>query len=255
MRIHCVQMDIAWEDKPANFQKVRALLSQAKVPSGGLILLPEMFATGFSMNSRDIAEPPSGRTETFLAHLAQEFGCAVVGGLVLQSADRGARNCAVVISPGGFLTATYAKIHLFSPGHETNFYFPGEQVVTFACGSLKAAPFICYDLRFPEVFREACRLGANFFFVLANWPSSRGQHWLTLLRARAIENQAWVAGVNRVGRDPRNDYSGQSVVINPRGEVVAEGGSTEGVVSADVDLQTVLKWREEFPVLNDIRVR
>jgi len=115
------------------------------------------------------------------------------------------------------------------------------------------APFVCYDLRFPEVFRIAAARGAQLLAVIANWPSAREAHWLTLLRARAIENQAYVAGVNRCGEDPRLRYTGRSVIIDPRGEVLADAGSDEAVITADIDLADLEEYRRSFPALADMR--
>ncbi len=127
--------------------------------------------------------------------------------------------------------------------------------MTFAWGGFAVAPFVCYDLRFPEVFRVASRSGANLLVVIANWPAARGAHWLTLLAARAIENQAYGIGVNRCGRDPNAAYAGQSRILDPRGRVIAEAGGAVSVVEADLDLEALLTYRREFPVLADLDPR
>ncbi|HKG80277.1 MAG TPA: nitrilase-related carbon-nitrogen hydrolase, partial [Pyrinomonadaceae bacterium] len=114
------------------------------------------------------------------------------------------------------------------------------------------SPFICYDLRFPEIFRAAVFQGAQLFVVIANWPASRVRHWITLLKARAIENQAYVMGVNRCGNDPKLSYSGHSMIIDPRGEVLADASEVEGVISAEIDAEALAQYRREFPFLNDI---
>jgi omega-amidase len=115
------------------------------------------------------------------------------------------------------------------------------------------APFICYDLRFPEAFRVATRRGAQVLAVIANWPAAREGHWMTLLRARAIENQTFVIGVNRCGTDPNHTYSGRSQIIDPRGEILADAGSTEGLIHGRLDLQLLTAYRNEFPALRDMR--
>jgi len=126
-------------------------------------------------------------------------------------------------------------------------------VVTFDWRGARVSPFICYDLRFPEVFRAATRRGAQVLVVIANWPATRVEHWVTLLRARAIENQAYVAGVNRCGNDPKLAYPGRSVIVGPWGEVMADAGDGEGVAWADLDFAALESYRREFPVLRDIR--
>jgi len=123
----------------------------------------------------------------------------------------------------------------------------------FAWQSFQVAPFICYDLRFPELFRASARRGAQLFAVIANWPLTRAQHWITLLQARAIENQAYVAGVNRCGRDPKLGYNGRSLIISPQGDILADAEDKECVISAELDLAGLLAWREKFPALQDMR--
>jgi omega-amidase len=151
------------------------------------------------------------------------------------------------------VTDRYQKLHLFSPAQENSNFTAGNRIVTFDCGGGIIAPFICYDLRFPEVFREAVEMQAEFFVVIANWPRSREQHWLSLLKARAIENQAFVAGVNRCGKDPNVDYSGRSVIVSPLGEVLADAGEGEAVIEAELDFEAVRKYRCQFPALIDRR--
>jgi predicted amidohydrolase len=175
-----------------------------------------------------------------------------LGGLVRQDPDGRGRNEAVAFSPEGELLARYSKIHPFTFGGESEHYARGETICSFRWHDLEVTPFICYDLRFPEIFRAAVKRGAHLFAVIANWPAKRENHWMTLLRARAIENQAYVAGVNRCGADPKLLYSGRSLIIDPRGETLADAGSEEAMISAEVDLEKLLAWRTEFPVLQDM---
>ena len=253
MQIVACQPNCAWEDKKANYLRVQSLLDMAKPTPGALVVLPEMFATGFSMNVAGIHEGIPSETESFLATTAKDYGAFVLGGLVTRAADGRGRNEAVVFNPEGTLICRYAKIHPFSFGGESKHYAPGTAIVIFPWHDFVVAPFICYDLRFPEVFRIATRRGANLIAVIANWPTKRVSHWVALLRARAIENQAYVVGVNRVGTDPKLGYPGRSLIVDPQGEIVAEGSDREEFVSADVNLAKVNSWRNEFPALNDIR--
>jgi predicted amidohydrolase len=230
------------------------MLAERPPRAGALVVLPEMFASGFSMNVARIAQEPSGELSRGLAQMAKDRGIWIVAGVVgRDSAGRG-RNLARVYSPQGTLVAEYQKMHPFSFSGEHEHYSPGEGPITFAWGEFSVAPFVCYDLRFPEVFRLGVRRGANLLVVIANWPAARQAHWLTLLSARAIENQAYVVGVNRVGRDPKATYAGRSQIIDPRGTVLADGGEEPGVISAEVDPQTVAAYRREFPALADIRL-
>jgi omega-amidase len=254
MNIYCCQLDIAWEDRDANFRKVEELLASAEPERGSLALLPEMFATGFSMNVAGIAEDSAeGPTVRFLSRQAVKLGVYLVGGFVTRGGDGMGRNVLAMIAPDGRRVADYAKIHPFSVGEESRHYAGGERVCTFAWEDATVSPFICYDLRFPEVFRAGMRGGAEVFLVIANWPEARIEHWVTLLRARAIENQAYVAGVNRCGNDPKLAYSGRSIIVDPHGAILADAGSTEGVIHAGVDLPALRDYRRWFHVLNDAR--
>ncbi len=183
MQIVACQLDIAWEDKPANYQRVRSLLAEAAVRPGALVVLPEMFATGFSMHVDAIAEAEDGPTHRFLAELAGQYQSLVMGGVVTRAADGRGRNQAVAYDAAGRLVARYSKIHPFSFAGETEYYAGGGDVVTFSWQEFTIAPLVCYDLRFPEVFRLATRRGAELLVVIANWPQRRESHWLALLRA------------------------------------------------------------------------
>lgn len=253
MQVLAVQSDIAWEDKPTNYQRVRQMLAGVKVQPGALIVLSEMFATGFSMHVEAIAEAPGGPTEQFCSQLAAEHQAFVVGANVTRAADGRGLNESIVFDPRGEQVARYAKLHPFSYGGETKHYAAGEEIVTYRWHDFTAAPVVCYDLRFPEAFRHAARRGAELFTVIASWPVQREAHWLALLRARAIENQAYVIGVNRAGVDPELSYGGRSQVIDPRGEILADAGAGPGVLAADVDRSALLEYRTYFPALDDIR--
>ncbi|MBI4661204.1 MAG: carbon-nitrogen family hydrolase [Verrucomicrobia bacterium] len=255
MKIVACQIDCVWEDKKANYAKVRSLLDAAAIPPGALVILPEMFSTGFSMNVAGIQESEPSETEAFLAGLAIHYGVFTLGGVVKPGAAGRGRNEAVVFNPAGKLISRYCKIHPFTFGGEANHYEGGEEIVTFPCGDFVVAPFICYDLRFPEIFRIATQRGAQLLAVIANWPAQRVHHWTALLQARAIENQAFVVGVNRTGDDPKLGYPGRSLIIDPRGEILADGAEEERVVSADVDVKQLIAWRNEFPSLRDMRTK
>lgn len=253
MNITCCQLDIAWEDRPANFATVRRMLEAARPPAGSLVVLPEMFSTGFSMNIPRIHD---GRKQTreFLAQIAIEFGVDILAGLVTCAPDSRGQNIAVLIDREGKQAGRYQKIHPFTPGGESAVYEPGRDVITWDDGSgWVICPFICYDLRFPETFRDAVRAGANLFVVIANWPAAREHHWVTLLMARAIENQAYVVGVNRCGSDPKLAYRGRSMIIDPRGQIIADAGEEEGTIAASLDLPALQQYRKEFPAIADMR--
>jgi predicted amidohydrolase len=251
VKVYGVQLDIVWEDKRANHVKVRELIAEARPEKGGLVVLPEMFDTGFTMNVAGASDASGGESRKFLGELAREFGIFVMGGLVNSERDKG-KNEAAVFGPDGREVSRYQKIHPFTRGGEARFYGAGREIRLFDWGGFRVCPFICYDLRFPEIFRMATKRGANLFLVIANWPLPREQHWVTLLEARAIENLAYVVGVNRCGKDPKYSYFGRSRVIDPHGKVIAEAGGEERVIEAEVQIGEVEAWRKDFPALSDI---
>jgi omega-amidase len=252
-KIFCVQFDIVWEDKAANFAKVSAMLAGESIAPGSLIALPEMFATGFDLNVDVAAQSRQRESELFLSQLAVKYKSTVIGGLAnLSSAGKGL-NQAITFSPDGKELSSFTKLHSFSYAGEHEHFAAGQSVEIFEWNNLRASPFICYDLRFPEAFRRAVAKGANLFIVPANWPIPREEHWLTLLKARAIENQAYVVGVNRCGASPHNTYGGASRIISPQGVILAQAGKDEAVISATVDPAGLAAYRNEFPALKDIK--
>jgi predicted amidohydrolase len=254
MNIACVQFDIAWEDKAANCAKISALLRAANVPRGSLVLLPEMFATGFSMNVAAIAEEQGGTTEQFVAATARELGIFLLAGVVTKNNDGRGRNESVTFSPEGKLLARYCKMQPFTLGGETACYQAGESATVFSCGEISVAPFICYDLRFPEVARSVAARRPHLMTFIANWPNTRLHHWPRLLQARAIENQCYVAGVNRIGNDPRYQHSGRTMIIDPHGEILADAGDKDCVIQAKLDLAWLAEYRKSFPALDDMEM-
>jgi predicted amidohydrolase len=255
INLFAVQPDIVWEDKAANFSRIRALLATHPPEPDALVVLPEMFASGFSMNLAVTRQSAEREDESFLRDIAREHRATVLGGVVSPTEQGRGWNEAVAFAPDGTLLARYAKIHPFSLGGEAVGHEAGTGIVTFPWAGFVVAPFVCYDLRFPEIFRAAARRGANLLVVIALWPVKRQQHWLTLLQARAIENQAWVVGVNRVGSDPQFSYAGRSVVVDPHGVIVADAGEQERVLAASLDPEMANAWRRDFPALRDAHWR
>ncbi len=252
MHVVACQSDIIWEDPQANRQRVRDMLSVEPIPAGSLIVLPEMFQTGFTMDAV-AARDTDGSSARFLQALAKTHQSTVVAGVVGEHADGKGLNQAAVFAPDGQEVARYTKMHPFTLAGEADHSRAGDAVTVFDCQGFKASPLICYDLRFPERFREAAKLGAQVLIVIANWPSVRAAHWSALLVARAIENQAYVIGVNRVGDDPNHTYPGLSAVIDPQGHIITQGDDQQAVLHADLDLDALLSYRSDFPFLADIR--
>ncbi len=249
--VYLVQLDCAWEDKQANFQRVERLLEEEKPDADSLIVLPEMFATGFSLRTEITRQGPERETDEFLRRLAMRHRCTVLGGMVSAKASGRCHNEAAAFSPSGGELARYAKIQPFNLGGEGRAHEAGKEIVTFSWHGFTIAPLICYDLRFPELAREAVKNGAGFLIYIASWPVKRWHHWVALLQARSIENLCYTAGVNRCGSDPSFTYPGRSLMADPHGFVIADAGMSERVVRAVIDSETVESWRREFPALDD----
>ncbi|GAA5146523.1 carbon-nitrogen family hydrolase [Prosthecobacter algae] len=253
MHLYAVQLDSVWEDKAANFTKVRALLAEAAPLPGSLIVLPEMFATGFSCNLAITAELMAAETENFFREVASRWQCAVLGGLVVSVSDELGSNQALAIAPDGRELVRYCKIRPFSLGGESNVHQAGTETAIFPWQDLQVAPLVCYDLRFPELGRAALAQGAEVLVYIAAWPARRIQHWLTLLQARAIENQAYVVGVNRCGQEPNYTYCGRSVVVDPHGVIIADASDGEKVLHCQIHPAIVRNWRQDFPAVQDFQ--
>jgi predicted amidohydrolase len=250
VRIALAQMDLAWEDVDENHRRARHHLEEAQRRGARLALLPEMFCTGFSMKANRIAQPPGGPSETFLRETARELSLWILASIP-EAGEPRPRNMAILAAPDGSVTR-YAKIHPFTFGGEHRVYAGGDRVVTVEVEGLRVTPLVCYDLRFPEPFRLAAA-DTDLFAVVANWPEPRREAWRTLLRARAIENLCYVAGVNRTGEGGGLRYAGDSAVISPWGEVLVEGTDAEKVLVCEVDPGVVREARAKFPALDDRR--
>lgn len=254
-----LQWNLVWEEREKNFRRARELLTGARPARNSLVVLPEMFSSGFSMNVEDIAEGEGRPGERFLSRMAVEFGVYATGGVVQREGDGLGSNQSVSFSPAGRCVARYTKVHPFLKSKEGKHFRPGAEPVIWdwlpddPSGPVKVSPFVCYDLRFPEVFRAGVRRGAEVFTVIACWPEARREHWRALLRARAIENQAYVIGINRTGSDPFLNYSGWSCVFDYFGNPVAEAGEGEEIVRATIDIEALRKYRSDLPFLADAR--
>ncbi|HBS30118.1 MAG TPA: amidohydrolase [Phycisphaerales bacterium] len=255
VRAHLVQFDIAWENKPANHRAAGAMIASARTEEGDLVLLPEMFDTGFSLNVERTADE-DGASASFLSEAAARHRVFVAASITVRHERSTARNRALVFAPDGTLAGQYDKMHPFSFGREGERFSRGEQPTTFEWrapgGALRVCPTVCYDLRFPELFRRGLTMGAGAFVVVANWPAERSAHWRALLVARAIENQAFVFGVNRSGTDPHLRYAGGSIAVDPRGRVLGEAGDAPQVLSVGVEPAAVSDWRGAFPAWRDL---
>ncbi|MEM7699873.1 MAG: nitrilase-related carbon-nitrogen hydrolase [Verrucomicrobiota bacterium] len=251
MIVTLCQWDLAWENAAANFESLEQLLDG--MACGDLLVLPEMFASGFSFDVEKTV--PIGRQSAdYLQGLSKGRDVAIIGGLVERDETGQAVNLARGYDRHGHDWFCYQKNRTFRYSGETAVHQQGDEIVVTRLGDWQVCPLICYDLRFPELFRRATKRGAELFVVIANWPSARESHWVTLLQARAIENQAWVVAVNRTGSDPQLHYSGRSLIVNPLGKVVADLGGESLALQYSLDREELLNWRESFPALADLEI-
>ncbi|MBZ0157037.1 MAG: carbon-nitrogen family hydrolase [Alphaproteobacteria bacterium] len=254
MKIALIQMNSVWEDKRENLEKAAHFTRKASEEGCDLIVFPEMFSTGFSMNLPVVAEEGYGETPSFLSRIAKAYSINLIAGFAMVApGDTLARNMAVVFTRQGQPTATYTKLHPFCLAGEDRHFIPGEAPSVFDIEGMPSSVFICYDLRFPEIFRMVAK-EVHALFVIANWPDSRRDHWETLLKARAIENQCFVIGVNRTGTDGnRLRYPGASAIFGPAGNLILSGNETEEFLAGEIDPSDVTALRTAYPFLKDMR--
>ncbi|HET8618798.1 MAG TPA: carbon-nitrogen family hydrolase [Acidimicrobiales bacterium] len=252
MRVAVVQHDICWEDREATFAHLAPRVAAAAGAGAQLVLLSETFATGFSMRTEVTAEPEGGPSSQWLAAQAEAHG-VWVGGSVPEVAAEGGDpyNTFVLAGPDG-TQHRYRKIHRFGYGGEDRKFAAGSDHVTVTVEGVRLSLFVCYDLRFADEWWAVAR-DTDAYLCVANWPAARRRHWQALLVARAIENQAYVVACNRVGRGGKLDYAGDSMVIDPMGEVLASAAGDEALLVAEVDPARVAAARDEFGFLADRR--
>ena len=252
MRVAAIQHDIAWEDPNTNFVALAARVAGAAAAGARLVVLTEMFATGFSMNTDTTAEPVGGPATSFLVEQAQHHDVWLAGSVAERSDGGGLPYNTVVLAAPDGAVHRYRKIHPFTHAREHEHFAAGDKHVTVDVDGLRVTLFVCYDLRFADEFWTTGP-DTDVFVVPANWPETRRVHWRTLLRARAIENQAYVVGVNRVGTGGKLTYVGDSMIIDPMGEILASAAGGEAMLLCDVDATTVAATRDRFRFLQDRR--
>ena len=252
MNIVTVQLNSVWEAKSTNQLRVREMLANSDVEAGSMIVLAEMFETGFSMNVERTSQTQERESEKFLQALAIEYRSTVLGGVVDVACDGKSANLAVAFDPAGKQIVRYQKMRPFSAAGEAEKYVPGTESKTFLWNGIRVAPFICYDLRFPELFRSTVlEMGAELILVIASWPSVRSEHWVRLLQARAIENLAIAIGVNRCGEEPGLSFDGRSCGFDHLGRELFHADATEQVITTKIDIAQLRNWRSQFPALRD----
>ena len=245
MKAALIQNQIYWEDKDRNISRLEDTIR--KHPGNDLYLLPEMSFTGFSMNTDKTAESDP-ETVSRITKIAVENEAAVGFGWVRQKGQT-CENVYSIIGRDGNLISEYTKIHPFAFSGENKHFSGGDRISIFEISGIPFSTFICYDLRFPELFRMVCE-EVHAVIIPANWPAKRSEHWKTLLRARAIENQIYIFAVNCVGNMNGLYYSGDSCVIDPNGDILMSLSDREGVLSYDF-VDNADQFRKAFPVLKD----
>ncbi|HDZ41938.1 MAG TPA: amidohydrolase [Bacteroidetes bacterium] len=249
MKISWLQADIVWEDKEANFSKYESRLTSLKGQTD-VVVLPEMFNTGFSMDSENLAENMKGQTMKWMSEITSDTGFGMIGSFI--AAENGRYfNRLVFMKPDGSYSA-YDKGHLFRMEKENMFFTKGEKTVIDTYMGWNFSLQICYDLRFP-VWSRNINNAYDILVYVANWPAARRKVWNTLLMARAIENQCFVLGVNRTGKDGNGiDYCGDSALIDPRGNIVVKSKlNTEELITSEIFIDDMKAFRAKFPVWLD----
>ncbi len=247
MRICLLQTNIKWGDPRANMAKAAQLMDCH--PGADLYLLPEMWATGFQTSPDDDTVDESIMANNWMTEEAMKRNICIGGSLIDETGDGGLANTFLIAMPGDEAPYGYSKRHLFTPGGEAREYEPGHKRVIAQAKGVRILLQICYDLRFPVFSRN--RGEYDLAVYVANWPESRQAAWETLLRARAIENQCYVCGVNRVGDDPQCHYAGGSMLIDPYGRTLLHLDDKECAAAADIDMGELQRFRKKFPVLED----
>jgi omega-amidase len=253
-KISLAQIDIRFGDPAANLETATRMTEEAKRRGSDLILLPELWSTAYDLtHAADHASSLTSGLFAAISALAQRTGMTILGSTLSRMSENKFGNTLTVFAPDGTRLAEYSKTHLFRLMNEHQYLTAGEQAVTVDFPWGRAGLAICYDLRFPELFRGYALAGAEMIFLPAEWPHPRLAHWQTLVRARAIEDQLFMFACNRVGRDASNEFFGHSLAVDPWGEVLAEGGEGEELITLTVDLSTVREARRKIPILQDRR--
>lgn len=279
MKLAAIQHDIVWEQPEANFQQLSPLIAEAASKQAELVLLSEMFSYGFSMDTDKIGEPQGGKSTQFLIEQSARHKI-FVGGSLPESESSGSltesgsekanstsdttkngnitsnitsnvRNTFVLADPDGQVIR-YHKIHPFSHGGENKHYKAGTHTTSCQIGDIRASLSVCYDLRFAYTFWNQAP-DVDLYLICANWPAARRHHWMSLLIARAIENQAYVVGVNRIGEGGGIQYSGDSLIVDPQGDILAQAGESKTTLIGEIDPNTVADTREKYRFMADRR--
>jgi omega-amidase len=250
VRICSAQISSLWEEPEKTLEKAGIFIRHAAASNADFICFPEQFATGWDPQPRKNIQEIHGRIVSSLQFYAKEYGIGILGSF-RQANNPLPKNTAVAIGRDGRILSTYAKMHLFSYGHEDEGSSPGMDLGMFTLGLLTCGIAICYDLRFPDLFRLYAQKGVHVVFVPSAWPHIRTRHWELFIQARALENQIYVVGVNTTGQTPIEMYSGDSMTADPHGSIISRANDAEQLLFTDLDPAVVDTARRQFPVEKD----
>jgi predicted amidohydrolase len=252
MIIGLVQYSPSWENPADSILKIENMLGVSK-SKFDLLIFPEMTLTGFTMNSVMFAEEIDGIGTQYFINLSSRLKTNIFAGIIEKDGGK-IFNSLIHFDPLGLIRARYRKIHPFSYAKEDQFYSGGDEIVITQIEKVKFGLSVCYDLRFPELYRLYAKRRIDVLVDIANWPIPRIDHWKTLLKARSIENQSFMVGVNRVGFDPIGKYNGCSAIFDPMGNEIVMVENEEKIIEADIDLDLVNSTRNKLPFLDDIKL-
>jgi omega-amidase len=253
LKISLGQISIDFGRPITNEKKIAEFTAEAARQGSNLILFPELWSTGYDLeNAVEHSDEMNSGIFSWFSTLALKYHIHL-GGTMLEKEGHDVYNTFVLFNPDGSNLGIYRKIHLFRPMDEDKWLCAGNRLVIAETDWGRTGLSICYDLRFPEVFRHFALNGANLALIPAEWPSIRLEHWRTLLRARAIENQIFMVATNRTGSSPTEEFGGFSTIIDPWGKTILEANQYEGLFSAEIDLEDVSRIRQRIPIIKDRR--
>ncbi|WP_394548889.1 carbon-nitrogen family hydrolase [Priestia aryabhattai] len=254
VKITCLQLDIAFGNPTKNRKYIQQKMMEAMKENPDILVLPELWDTAYDLTRLDeIADEEGQQAKQLISQFAKTNEVNIVAGSIAKKTEQGVTNTMYIFDRKGREVSQYSKLHLFKLMDEHLYLEAGTAKNLFTLEQSLCAGVICYDIRFPEWIRVHTSSGAEVLFVVAQWPAPRLAHWKALLISRAIENQCYVIACNRVGQDPNNTFAGHSLVIDPWGEIIAEAGDREELLSADVNLELVKEIRKQIPVFTDRR--
>ncbi len=252
MKVGLIQYAPEWEDAERNFNKISELLNTAP-EDVEMIILPEMTLTGFTMNAKENSEEIDGKYLNRFIEISRKHKWNILYGFI-EKENNNYFNTLIHLNPDGLIAAKYRKIHLFAMAGENENYTSSRETVITKINGVKTGLSICYDLRFPELYRIYSKERVELIVDIANWPIKRINHWSSLLKARAIENQCYFIGVNRIGYDPFQQYNGQSACFDPMGKEIFNADDREGLFVFEIDPANARHVQEALPFLRDIKL-